>query len=126
MDTSTIPLLLVEDEPDLREALSEYLEACGFMVTGVATAAEALQSAASQPPTIVLSDLSLPDRRGDAFLEEFHSRWPKALLYIHSGDSLYHPSGALQASGLTLDRVFSKPCDLSSMVARFRVDLSLS
>lgn len=125
MDTLT-PLLLVEDEPDLREALSEYLEACGFAVTGVATAGEALRSAASQPPAIVLSDLSLPDRRGDLFLEEFHSRWPEVLLYIHSGDSSFVPSGPLMASGLTPGRVFSKPCDLSSMVARFRLDLASS
>ena len=37
MDQNVIPLLLVEDEPDLREALGEYLEACGFSVTAVFT-----------------------------------------------------------------------------------------
>lgn len=118
-----VALLLVEDEPDLREALQEYLEACGFAVKAVATASEALQSATLSPPQIVLTDLSLPDRRGDSFLEEFHTNWPQTLLYIHSGDSTFVPSDRLKASGLTLERVFSKPCDLSAMVARFRSDL---
>lgn len=125
MEPSAVLILLVEDEPDLREALGEYLEACGFAVDAVATAAEALQAARIRLPRIVLTDLSLPDRRGDSFLEEFHSHWPESLLYIHSGDSTFVPSGALRASGLTQDRVFSKPCDLSAMVARFRSDLVL-
>lgn len=125
MDRSDISLLLVEDEPDLRDALKEYLEACAFSVVAVATAAEALQTAGPAAPRILLTDLTLPDRRGDSFLEDFHLRWPDCLLYVHSGDSSFVPSKALEACGLTRDHVFAKPCDLSSMVARFRSDLAL-
>jgi two-component system KDP operon response regulator KdpE len=124
MDARAIPLLLVEDEPDLREALEEYLQACGFVVTAVGTAAEALAAAGIGDPRIVLTDLSLPDRRGDLFLEEFHRRWPQVLLYVHSGDSAFVPSRLMMDWGLTGDHVFAKPCDLSVMVAQFRADLS--
>lgn len=116
------PLLLVEDEPDLREALGEYFEACGFQVTAVATAREAFATAGTLEPQILLTDLSLPDRRGDAFLEEFHGRWPRCLLYIHSGDSSFVPSESLQACGLSPSHVFFKPADLAGMVARLRAD----
>lgn len=119
-----VSLLLVEDEPDLREALGEYFEACGFSVTAVATAKDALMAAGGQQPAILLTDLSLPDRRGDAYLEEFHQAHPLCLLYVHSGDSTYVPSESLVACGLTPDHVLIKPSDLKSMVARFRADLA--
>jgi len=125
MDQNVIPLLLVEDEPDLREALGEYLEACGFSVAAVSTAAEAFASAQHQEPRILLTDLSLPDRRGDAYLEEFHRDHPGCLLYVHSGDSSFVPSSALVACGLTRDHVLAKPADLGRMVDRFHSDLTI-
>lgn len=121
---NSIPLLLVEDEPDLREALGEYLEACGFLVRAVGTATEALVVAQGWAPRILLTDLSLPDRRGDSYLAEFHRTHPDCRLYIHSGDSSFVPGSELIACGLTRDHVLAKPADLSSMVARFLTDLS--
>ena len=124
MDTNAVPLLLVEDEPDLREALSEYLEACGFSVRAAGTATEALVTARANPPRILLTDLSLPDRRGDSFIAEFHRDHPRCLLYVHSGDSSFVPPPALIACGLTPAHVLSKPADLGTMVAQFRADLA--
>ena len=123
MDTQPARLLLVEDEPDLRDALTEYFEACHFQVTGVSTAAEALEAAQKETPHILLSDLSLPDQRGDLFLQEFHGVHPRCLLYIHSGDSSFLPSAELQDCGLTLDHVFCKPADLAQLVRKLRTDL---
>jgi len=125
MDQNVIPLLLVEDEPDLREALGEYLEACGFSVTAVSTAADAFTSARERPPLILLTDLSLPDRRGDALLVEFHHDHPDCLLYVHSGDSSFVPPAALVACGLTRDHVLAKPADLGKMVEKFHSDLTI-
>ncbi|HTH13199.1 MAG TPA: response regulator [Spirochaetia bacterium] len=123
MNVSSIPLLLVEDEPDLKEALGEYLEVCGFAVAAAETAEEAFRLAKETPPQVVLSDLSLPDARGDDFLQEFHRAYPSCLLYVHSGDSSFVPSAGLRAAGLTPDHVFPKPSDLGSMVTKFRADL---
>jgi len=123
MNSPDVALLLVEDEPDLRDALSEYLGACGFDVTAVGTAREALVNASDARPRILLTDLSLPDRRGDSFLEEFHQLWPECLLYIHSGDSSFVPGGRLQECGLSLSHIFAKPADLAGMVAQFHSDL---
>ena len=124
MEASQVTILIVEDEPDLREALGEYLEACGFAVTAVGTAREALGTISGLPPRILLTDLILPDRRADSFLEEFHLNFPGCLLYIHSGDSSFVPGGTLQGCGLTLDHVFPKPFDLAEMVAKFHIDLA--
>ena len=125
MSDEATSLLLVEDEPDLREALAEYLQACGFAVTAVATATEAFASARFHAPQILLTDLTLPDRRGDSYLEEFHQAHPECLLYVHSGDSSFVPSPSLIGCGLTSDHVLSKPADLSAMVKKFRFDLTI-
>jgi DNA-binding response OmpR family regulator len=124
MDASSVSLLLVEDEPDLKEALGEYFEACGFSVAAAETAEQAFRLARDTPPRIILSDLSLPDARGDEFLQEFHVAFPACLLYVHSGDSSFVPSDRLRAAGLTQDHVFPKPSDLSWMVSRLRADLA--
>lgn len=120
-----VPLLLVEDEPDLREALGEYLDACGFAVTAVGTAREALTAAEGHEPRILITDLSLPDRRGDQFLEEFHGAHPGVLLYVHSGDANFTPSRGLQACGVSEDHVFSKPTDLAVLVTALHHELAI-
>jgi len=117
MDSPT-RLLLVEDEPDLRDALAEYLEASGFSVLVAGNAEEAYRAAQDQLPAVILSDLSLPDARGEAFLEEFHKRYPACLLFVHSGDSSFMPSPQLRALGLAPEHVFCKPADLSAMTSR--------
>lgn len=108
---------MVEDEPDLREALEEYLEACGFDVETVESAHDAFEAAATTLPHIVMADLSLPDEKGDVFLEAFHRLHPGVLLYVHSGAN-FTPGPTLTACGVTEDHVFTKPADLGEMAQR--------
>ena len=62
MKQSTI--LLVEDDPFLRDAFKLLLEDAGYRVNEAGTAQEALDSIASDMPSLVLLDLGLPDRPG--------------------------------------------------------------
>jgi DNA-binding response OmpR family regulator len=61
-------LLLVEDDPVVRAALVRALTDRGYAVRAVGTAMDALQSAASDEPDVVILDLGLPDLDGDAAL----------------------------------------------------------
>lgn len=54
---------MVDDEPQIRRALSRTLEANGFDVRAVATGEEALASLRWRPDVILL-DLMLPDLDG--------------------------------------------------------------
>ncbi|HZD51845.1 MAG TPA: response regulator [Woeseiaceae bacterium] len=54
-----IRILLVEDEPDAREAVQRFLEFRGHEVRIAATAGEALLSAARCPPDVLVCDWML-------------------------------------------------------------------
>jgi two-component system, OmpR family, KDP operon response regulator KdpE len=57
-------VLVCDDEPQILRALRVVLRAAGFDVTPAATAREALDRAAVQPPDAAIIDLVLPDGDG--------------------------------------------------------------
>ncbi len=57
-------ILVVDDEASIREVLTQYLELEGFTVLQAADGVEALRSAESQPPDLVVLDLMLPGMDG--------------------------------------------------------------
>ena len=57
-------VLIVEDEPDIRDVLAWHLEREGYRVTRSADGAQALREIAAQPPDLVLLDLMLPGLGG--------------------------------------------------------------
>jgi CheY-like chemotaxis protein len=64
MDLSTWKVLAVDDEPDSLEVLIEALSMHDASVQGVASGREALEALQSLRPTLVITDLSMPDLDG--------------------------------------------------------------
>ncbi len=54
-------VLVVEDEPKLRELIRAYLERDGFGVLSTGSGAEAITLAARSDPDLIMLDLRLPD-----------------------------------------------------------------
>lgn len=75
-----IRLLVVEDEPDLCEAMVSFLELDGFQAEGVGsvTAAEAWLKA--HPVDIVILDVGLPDRDGISWFRQSEAARGKGLI----------------------------------------------
>lgn len=65
-----LDVLIVEDSPDTLLLLSTLFRREGAAVTTAASASEALQSAASQRPNIIVSDIGMPDVDGYQLLEQ--------------------------------------------------------
>jgi CheY-like chemotaxis protein len=65
-------ILVVEDDPDIRESVAEILEGEGHVVTAAADGREALGllQSASPPPDLILLDLMMPVMSGYQFREE--------------------------------------------------------
>lgn len=60
----TRPVLVVDDETDIRALLVRQLEREGLPARGAATGMEALEMAAADPPSLVILDLMLPGMPG--------------------------------------------------------------
>ena len=59
-----IRVLVVDDEPYLRQLVTEILEHGGATVTAVGSAEEALEALQCERPRVLLSDLSMPGKGG--------------------------------------------------------------
>jgi len=68
-EASCRTILLVEDDEDIRETLSDILRYSGYEVVGARNGRAALeQLAAMQPPCLILLDLMMPVMSGPEFL----------------------------------------------------------
>jgi CheY-like chemotaxis protein len=68
------PILIVEDDLDIRDAMREILEDEGYEACAAANGAEALEVLDQVPkPGLVLLDLMMPVMDGYQFLEVFRS-----------------------------------------------------
>ena len=66
-------ILVVDDEPDVREVLAEYLEQRGFEVLRVASGEEALVDVRRSRPDTVLLDIAMPGLGGVETLREIRA-----------------------------------------------------
>ncbi|NET43087.1 response regulator [Okeania sp. SIO2B3] len=110
-------ILLVDDEPGLREAVQAYLEDSGFNVDVASNANEGWDILQSYLPDLVITDIMMPQIDGYQFLQKLREdpRF-KAL-----------PVVFLTAKGMTTDRIqgyqagcdayLSKPFDPEELVA---------
>ncbi|MBL8112820.1 MAG: response regulator, partial [Acidobacteria bacterium] len=65
------PVLVVDDDPEVREMLRRILEKTGWVVEEAGNGREGLAVAARNRPELVLLDLMMPEMDGFEFLEEF-------------------------------------------------------
>jgi PAS domain S-box-containing protein len=64
VDLTGIKVLLVDDEPDARDLLTEVLQQCGAEVVATHSADEALRLVQRERPAVLLSDIGLPGEDG--------------------------------------------------------------
>ncbi|MEN9213677.1 MAG: response regulator transcription factor [Gloeomargarita sp. DG02_3_bins_56] len=110
-------ILLVDDEPGLRQAVQAYLEESGFDVTTAANAQVAWELLQEQKPDLVVSDVMMPQVSGYEFLKR-----------LRDDPRFQHlPVIFLTARGMTKDRIagfragvdgyIPKPFDPEELVA---------
>jgi two-component system OmpR family response regulator len=122
--TTGIPearLLVVEDEPNIRELLATSLRFAGFEVHVAADGASALRQAAAHSPDLVVLDVMLPDMDGFTVTRKLRdSGLPLPIVFLTARDSVEDKVKGLTVGG---DDYVTKPFSLEEVVARIRAVL---
>ncbi len=79
------PILLVDDEPLVRNVLKDYLWMKGYYVLAAENGAQALNIFSQTEPALVLLDLQLPDIAGLGLLAQMKLLRPQTPVLIFSG-----------------------------------------
>ena len=110
-------ILVVEDNPNMRMALVEVLEAFNYRVLEAVNGRAALAILEQQAGEIdlVLSDLVMPEMGGQALLEAMRARGLRLPLVVLSGHPLTNEMQAMQAQGLA--GWLLKPPDIDELAA---------
>jgi DNA-binding response OmpR family regulator len=113
---STHRILIVEDSPDLAEALQRNLTLDGYEVSLATRAAQALPLVASSRPDMIILDLGLPDRDGYSVLQDIRERGNACPVLILSARNL--EADKLQGFRLGADDYVTKPFSVMELLAR--------
>jgi two-component system response regulator AtoC len=70
-------VLVVDDEPAMRELLRRWVSGWGYTVRTAARAPEALEAMLADPAEIMLVDITLPGHDGFWLVERVRAKWPR-------------------------------------------------
>lgn len=113
-------ILVVDDEPQIRKALSVNLRARGYEVDVAASGEEALTLAAANHPELVLLDIGLPGIDGIEVVEGLRGWTTVPIIMLSVRDSEDDKVRALDAGA---DDYVTKPFGMNEVLARLRAAL---
>jgi len=125
-------ILVVDDEPEVGEAIQRVLEQAGFQVTVTGAVTDALRILETTTPDVVITDMIMPKVNGLEFIKVLRSRLPKIRIVAISGGGnpiSYKPEAvithaylaAAQAAGA--QEILTKPFDMDELLSAVRRQL---
>jgi len=110
-----LQILVVEDEPDLREILVMVFEQEGSQVFSAKDGSEALKIMQTENPDFVLSDVRMPKVDGIQFLETIRKRHPsQPPIFLATGFADIDEPQALRKGAVSL---IAKPFNINDLFA---------
>jgi CheY-like chemotaxis protein len=96
--TNTTPgILVIEDDPIMREALTDWLQAAGYGVRTAAEGSAGLAAVKLAVPAIVITDIHMPGTSGAAVISALRRDHPQVAIIAISG--LFDSGHGLDAEG---------------------------
>ena len=123
MTIAETSILIVDDEPALREALTYSLTREGYAVRSAATSAEAFAKIDRQMPNFIVLDLGLPDADGLELCRRVRSRSSVPILMLTARQSEVDKIVGLEMGG---DDYMTKPFSMRELLARIKAILRRS
>jgi two-component system KDP operon response regulator KdpE len=113
-------VLVVDDDPAIRESLSKELRAAGYTTLAASDGSEGAAMFHAQAPELVLTDLSMPRSDGFELISAIRaaSRAPIVVLSVRGADA-----DKVRALDLGADDFVTKPFSVTELLARVRAQL---
>lgn len=113
-------ILLVDDDPAIRESLSKELRAAGYSTNAASDGMDGLAAFRSHAPDLVLSDLAMPRSDGFELIAAIRatSAVPVIVLSVRGADA-----DKVRALDLGADDFVTKPFSVPELLARVRAQL---
>lgn len=103
-------VLVVDDDPDIRETLADVLECAGVEAATAASAYEAIDALVERPPELVLLDVMMPGMSGPQLFETMQRHAELAAIpvcFLTASPCLVRHTGA---------RVLAKPVEVEVLL----------
>jgi CheY-like chemotaxis protein len=97
-------ILVVDDEPSIRDVAREILESQGYEVLTAADGVDGLHALSKSLPDLVISDLNMPRMSGFEFLAVVRERFPHIATIAMSGEYITGDN----SSGILADALLQK------------------
>lgn len=108
-------IVIVEDEPFMREELEEIFQKAGYLVETVTDFENTAQKIMEKTPGLLLLDLNLPGASGFQICRELKRKSAFPVLVLTSRDQMKDELCALE---LGADEYLTKPCRKERLLAR--------
>lgn len=118
--TDATRVLIVEDDPQIRAMLAEYLAPHGFEVTAAGSGAEMRARLDGDVPDVVLLDVALPGEDGLSIARYLRERHDVAIIMVTGASDVVDRVAGLEVGA---DDYVTKPFGIGELVARIRVAL---
>jgi two-component system OmpR family response regulator len=114
-------VLIVDDEPNIRDLLATSLRFAGYEIQTAANGAQAVAAVVESEPDIILLDVMLPDMNGFSVTKKLRGSGIQApILFLTARDDVEDKITGLTVGG---DDYLTKPFSLDEVVARIQAIL---
>ena len=111
-------ILVVDDEPNIRDLLITSLRFAGYQVRAVANGAQTISAVLEEEPDLIILDVMLPDMNGFSVTKRLRGAgYTAPILFLTAKDDTEDKIAGLNAGG---DDYVTKPFSLDEIVARIQ------
>jgi DNA-binding response OmpR family regulator len=115
--TDAARVILVDDEPDLRSMIAEYLGKQGFVVRVAAGGRQLDAHLAADFPDLLILDVNMPGEDGFAIARRMRAKSAVPIMMLTAADDIVDRVVGLEIGA---DDYLTKPFDLRELLARVR------
>ncbi len=114
-------ILIVDDEPNIRDLLTTSLRFAGFAVRAVGNGAQTISAVLEEEPDLIILDVMLPDMNGFSVTKRLRTAgYTAPILFLTAKDDTEDKITGLTVGG---DDYVTKPFSLDEIVARIKAIL---